>query len=182
MAKNLLSIVPYIDKKGRVCARLDKALYGLVQSSRIWYDKLSGILEGMGYTKNPVDPCVYNKMVDGKQITLVVFVDDILASCVHEYVLDQLFVDLKKTFDDIKYKKSADISYIGMRIRVLNGKVGKILLTMDGYVDSMLNEWGNVREYTSSANKNLFEIDESSPNYAGGTERDFIHLSANCCE
>ena len=50
--------------------RLSKALYGLLQSALLFYCKLRSELEDYGFTVNPYDPCVANKMINGKQMTV----------------------------------------------------------------------------------------------------------------
>ena len=40
------SIKPFIDERGVTVVKLDKALYGCVQSARLWYDKLVNVLSG----------------------------------------------------------------------------------------------------------------------------------------
>ena len=35
------------------------------------------VLQSKGFSANPMDPCVMNKVVNGKQLTVVIFVDDI---------------------------------------------------------------------------------------------------------
>ena len=59
--------IPYIkmDKKGThiLYVRLNKALYGLLRSSLLFYRKLCGELEAHGFQINPYDPCVVNKIV-----------------------------------------------------------------------------------------------------------------------
>jgi hypothetical protein len=35
----------------------------------------------MGFEKNPVDACVLNKMWNGKQCTIAIYVDDLLKTC-----------------------------------------------------------------------------------------------------
>jgi len=52
-------------------------MYGLIQSAKLWYDKITGVLERDGYTPNVMDQCVWNKIVDGNQITIVIYVDDL---------------------------------------------------------------------------------------------------------
>ena len=49
--------------------RLSKALYGLFQSALLFYHKLRSELEDYGFTVNPYDPGVANKMINGKQMT-----------------------------------------------------------------------------------------------------------------
>ena len=72
----LLKIKPEYEKfvthNGEIVMELDKALYGCVQSARLWYDKLRSVLERNGFVANDLDECVFNKTVDGKQITLIV--------------------------------------------------------------------------------------------------------------
>ena len=71
-------IVPFVDDRGRLLVRLDKALYGCVQSA-----KLTEFLRSIGFKHNSVDPCVMNETINGKQVTLVLFIDDILILSKH---------------------------------------------------------------------------------------------------
>ena len=52
-------------------AKLLKALYGTIKVALMFYKKLMGNLKKKGFVRNPYDPCVANKMVNGKQLTLV---------------------------------------------------------------------------------------------------------------
>jgi Reverse transcriptase (RNA-dependent DNA polymerase) len=55
----------YVDKQGCIVVLLDKALYGCVESAALWYDNLHATLNGLGYTKNECDTCVFNKTGPG---------------------------------------------------------------------------------------------------------------------
>ena len=50
--------------------RFKKALYGCIQSAILWYDTFKGCLIDMGFKLNKYDPCVTNKVVNGKQCTI----------------------------------------------------------------------------------------------------------------
>ena len=52
-----------INKNGNqeVTVKLEKALYGCVQSARLWYNTLSTYLYSIGFEANPVDRCVFNR-------------------------------------------------------------------------------------------------------------------------
>jgi len=67
------------DKKVLYIAVL-MALYGMLVSSLPWYNKFKKDLEGCGFIFNPCDPCVANKMVNGKQHTIRFHVDDLMCS------------------------------------------------------------------------------------------------------
>lgn len=71
------SVETYLDEHGRLVVQLKKAQYGLVQSTLLWYKLLRGVLEAGGFASNVHDACVFNKMMNGKQITIAVHVDDL---------------------------------------------------------------------------------------------------------
>ena len=48
----------------------------------MFYEKLVGDLEAYGFRINTHDPCVANKMMGGKQLTVCWHVDDLKISCV----------------------------------------------------------------------------------------------------
>ena len=48
--------------------RLSKALYGLLQSALLFYQKLRGELEDYGFEVNPYDPSVAKKIINGSQM------------------------------------------------------------------------------------------------------------------
>ena len=65
-------------KGGRMLyVRLSKALYGLLQSELLFYRKLRAELEYFGFTVNPYDPCVANKIINDSQMTVPWNVDDL---------------------------------------------------------------------------------------------------------
>ena len=65
-----------------------RALYGMLVAALLWYKKLKNDLEEIGYEFNPYDACVANKMINGKQHTLRVHVDDLMCSHVDPAVND----------------------------------------------------------------------------------------------
>ncbi len=62
-----------VNKKGKkvlYLLRLQKALYGMMKSALLLYQKLVLELKSMGFVINPYDPCIANKIGDGHQLTL----------------------------------------------------------------------------------------------------------------
>ena len=62
---------------GRVC-RLRKSLYGLKQSPRAWFSKVSEVIEKFSLQKSISDHSVFYKNSQAGIILLVVYVDDIV--------------------------------------------------------------------------------------------------------
>ena len=50
--------------------KLKKALYRCLKSALLFYEKLRGDLEGIGFKINPYDPCDENAVVKGQQMTV----------------------------------------------------------------------------------------------------------------
>ncbi|GKC45257.1 retrovirus-related pol polyprotein from transposon TNT 1-94, partial [Tanacetum coccineum] len=57
--------------------KLQRSLYGLKQSGRMWYNRLSNYLIGKGYKSNLICPCVFIKKITFGFVIIVVYVDDL---------------------------------------------------------------------------------------------------------
>ena len=64
------------DRDTHVC-RLKRALYGLKQAPRAWYERIDSYLMKLGFTRSNADPNLYFKVVKGKPLILVLYVDDL---------------------------------------------------------------------------------------------------------
>ncbi len=60
--------------------KLQKALYGLLPSALLFYNRLVADLEKAGFKINPYNPCVANKDINGHQLTVCLHVDDLKVS------------------------------------------------------------------------------------------------------
>ena len=67
------------DNKGNriLYVTMNMALYGMIQSSLLDYNKFVKDITKLGFKVNPYDPCVANMDVNGKQHTVTWHVDDI---------------------------------------------------------------------------------------------------------
>jgi hypothetical protein len=59
------------------CVKLQKSLYGLKQSGRMWYNRLSEFLLRKGYTKNDDCSCVFTKRSKVGYCIISIYVDDL---------------------------------------------------------------------------------------------------------
>ena len=57
--------------------KLNKSLYGLKQSRRMWYNRLSKYLLKEGYKNDPISPCIYMKKFENEFSIIIVYVNDI---------------------------------------------------------------------------------------------------------
>ena len=145
-----------LDAKGRAYVRLKKALYGCVQSSKLWYERLKAELLNIGYVMSPLDQCVFNKMYGKLQSTLLVHVDDILCASEYGPAHTELSEHLKKVFVDINYDTGTRLSFLGMTISF--EIPGRAIISMQGFVDEFVGDYPGDKKVTSPSNNELFDI------------------------
>jgi len=110
----------YVCQDETLYCRLLKALYGCVQVSKLWYEKLIGFLEGLGYERCPVEPCVMRRVVEGVVYTLLIYVDDVLVIAT-EAEFERLREAFTKEFRWITMEVSNILSYLGMQVELHRG-------------------------------------------------------------
>lgn len=79
--------------------KLSKTLYGLRQTPRAWYSKLSKFLEGMGLSCCPYKYAVYTKEEAGEALIVAVYVDDLLVTGTNEEVIKKFKQQMAKHFE-----------------------------------------------------------------------------------
>ena len=65
------------DHESHVCW-IKRAFYGLKQAPRAWYTRRDNYFIGLGFTKSEADANLYHIMVEGKQLIIVIYVDDLI--------------------------------------------------------------------------------------------------------
>eukprot|EP00253_Pinus_taeda_P012128 PITA_12128 len=63
--------------ESHVC-RLKRVLYGLKQAPRAWYTQINSYFTGLVFTKSEADPNLYQIVVEGKLLIIVLYVDDLI--------------------------------------------------------------------------------------------------------
>ena len=164
----LIQIIPeykdYTDERGRILVQVEKALYGLIQSAKLWYEHLTGVLRKNGFESNSIDPCVMNKTVNGIQITVVIYVDDLMITSKSQDEIYKVRDLIEKEFIEIKVKEGKEFTYLGMLLK--REEDGSIEINMQSYVESTINEWMNIEdyyEYAIPADPKLNYNDPESP-------------------
>lgn len=56
--------------------KLNKAIYGLKQSSRAWYMEVEDVLSNLNYIKSKYEPCIFIKKNNGLMTIIALYVDD----------------------------------------------------------------------------------------------------------
>lgn len=99
--------------EGGLIVRLDKALYGCIESARLWNDEISGRLTSMGFVANPRDRCIFNKTDTGDQVTIIVYVDDLMMTSVNKNAVLKVEEELRRTYGQFRTTSGTTLTYLG---------------------------------------------------------------------
>ena len=115
--------------------RLNKSIYGLVQTGRCWNNKFCDDMTAIGFEQAKADPCVFRKVVDGEA---EIHVDDILAHAKDQATMDRFATELGQKFN---LKNMGDAGYyMGCHI-TRNRKACELKLDQHLYVVSMVKRF-----------------------------------------
>ena len=74
-----------LDHESHVC-QLKRALYGLKQAPRAWYTGIDSYFTRLGFTKSAVDVNLYDIVVEGKMLIIVIYVDDLILTSDENFI------------------------------------------------------------------------------------------------
>jgi hypothetical protein len=157
----------YKGKTKVLYVKMLKAIYGMLQSSLLYYKKFFSDIDSIGFEVNPYDPCVANHIVNGKQHTVSWHVDDLKSSHVNNKVNNQFLQWLEKMYvsDDIEHVKAIHGNRHDYLAMILNFSIPGILqVNMTPYVKSMIEEFPDKLSGKTKTpwNENLFKVDSNS--------------------
>ena len=157
--------------------KAQKAVYGLLRSSLLFYLKLKGDLEAMGFKFNPYDPCTANKMINGHQMTVVFHVDDLKVSHEDSKQIDWFADQLRKIYGEkLTVNKGKVHDYLGMMIDYT--KSGKVEISMIKFIKKILDTFPEEIKTTTAtpAADHLFNIrEEGDAKYLEEDKADAFH-------
>jgi hypothetical protein len=124
--------------------KLKKALYGLRQAPRHFFNYLSEHLEKHGIKQSKCDPCLFI----GKSVIVIVYVDDLLLYARDERQIDDLIAKLKE--DKIWIRKEGSTEgFLGVDISPTSSN-GTFTLTQAGLTTRVIEALGLHAEWTGS--------------------------------
>jgi hypothetical protein len=160
-----------------------KALYGTLRAARLFWEKLSNKLIEWGFTRNAYDPCVCNKMVDGKQLTVGWHVDDLKVSHVMKPVVDKFIKQMESEFGKetpMNVSRGKVHDYLGM---VLDFSTpGQVVVNMVDYVKNILHHAPKDMhgESVTPAANHLFEVRDNARALDEEKKATFVTLVMQC--
>ena len=89
----------YVDQQRQTfVSKLQKALYGLRQALRVWFQKLMSALLSWGFQNSVSDISLFFCNKKNSMVLLLVYDDDILITGENSTLIQQVIIDLNKHF------------------------------------------------------------------------------------
>jgi hypothetical protein len=124
-----------------VVCKLDKSLYGLKQSPRVWFGRFCKAMKAYGYIQSDSDHTLFFKRNCGKITILIIYVDDMIITGDDQEGIEQLEKRLSKEFEmknlgGLKYFLGIEVAKEG--ISLSQRKYVLDLLAKTGMLDNKL--------------------------------------------
>lgn len=143
----------YEDGTDRVC-KLLKALYGLRESPRAWYECLDEFLRSLGFKRSKYDYCLYVLIIGDYVIYIIVLVDDLLICCKSKKKIQEIKKLLSQQFQMKDLGKVKN--YLGIDIDYDYVK-NIMTLSQENYIESLARKYQieNSKLYSTLMEVNL---------------------------
>ena len=175
------------DKKGKpmLYVQLKKALYVTLKAALLFWELLSNTLTGWGFKINPynhcIANCIANKIVNGKQCTIIWHVEDLKISHVDKEVVENVIENLEKKFGKESLLVTARgkvLEYLGMTLHYR--LKGKVKMSMYDYVKKIIEEALDDMTGTAktSAAGHLFTTNKNGEKLSEKKAQGFHHIVA----
>jgi hypothetical protein len=92
--------------------KLQRSLYGLKQSGRMWYNRLSEYLLKEGFENNPICPCVFIKKLESGFAIIAIYVNDLnLVGTLEEFIKTATYLKSEFEMKDLGKTKNSVLAY-----------------------------------------------------------------------
>ncbi|KAI3821525.1 hypothetical protein L1987_09093 [Smallanthus sonchifolius] len=116
--------------------KLDKALYGLHQAPRAWYETLSKLLLSNGFDRGQIDSTLFITKVGGDVLLVQVYVDDIIFGSTNEGMCREFEKVMKSKFE---MSNMGELSFfLGLQV---SQREDGIYLHQTKYVQDILSKY-----------------------------------------
>ena len=164
----------YLNKDQSLFVELQRALYGCLESARLWYEHLAATLQTIpNMMQSKLDPCLFYMHEGKEKIYIAIYVDDIKMISSSTQLTNTVKEKLKSVYT-VKFQEGTTHEYLGMKFEYQNDKV---LITSPNYINNLLTDYKDKNSFgytPTPASNDLFHIDETST-LLSDTDKEIFH-------
>lgn len=139
LVRNNPDLKKFQNKKGQLVVLLLMCLYGLKQAGAEWFEVISSVIIGLGYTQSKADRCVFFKRTGDKLDMIAIHVDDCLIMYTNETDYIKLKEKFVEVFGEMQFKEGNDHNYLGLKIKVLKDR--SVFINQSSYTKKVLKTY-----------------------------------------
>ena len=134
-----------------------------MKSARLLCENISDhLVNKLGFIVNPYDMCVANKVIEGKQCTILWHVDDFKVSHPSETIVYQVIADLEERYGKMAVEHGPEQTFVGMDITFLQND--EVRFCIEGHVIDAIDDFPEEisSSRTSSTSDGVFTVSSTS--------------------
>jgi hypothetical protein len=145
ISQHLVQLEPqwgeYLNHKGELTVKLQKALYGLKESGLLWFNELSTTLGRLGFAQSTAEPCLF-LLTEGTTIVCIVgvYVDDLLIMARDSERVSEIIKGLSSAYGELDTNYGPTFSFVGVSIKQSQDR-SKIHVSCPGYLQSIAQKY-----------------------------------------
>lgn len=124
----------FVHENSSLVCKLHKAIYGLKQTPRAWFAKLSHTLVSLGFYSAKSDCSLFIRKISSHTIVILVYIDDIIITSDSQVAIDSLIHSLYQSFP---LKDLGSLNFF-LGIQVQKSRRGGIHLSQTKYILELL--------------------------------------------
>jgi len=134
-------------------------------------------LLNMGFVLNEYDVCVANKMINGHQLTIYWYVDDLKISHIDAKEVTKFVSLIEDKFGKMNVSRGLSHTYLGIGFTIKDKKVEIIMTT---YLQECIDAYGEAINTNAAtpANRDLFVLNPDSTQLEERRAKLFVHIVA----
>ena len=150
------------DSRGSILVDVHRALYGLIDSPKLWYEHLISVFKKLGFSVSSHDRGVLYRHTTAGTCYAFIHVDDILLATPSIELEQELVARLNKEFGETSTQYPPRLFYLGMQIDI-DPRSHAISITQPGFVASVLTAHPVSRVASSPYTADFLDEDSASP-------------------
>jgi len=133
------TVKDYVENDGSIYVQIVKALYGLQESAKLWYETLKKSLEVIGFRRSNYDHALYYKMVNDELILILIYVDDMIIAGSAANIKN-----IKGELDKVYALSASELSpkefdYVGIKVQ-FDGRDKSFILSQPGMLNKVTKD------------------------------------------
>lgn len=112
----------YRNKYGTMLVKIEKILYGIVQSAALWFKAITLYLHEFGFEHHSHNQCVITKKTAKREFVLVIYAENILVLGNDDEKITEVLQNFEDEYKSIAINHSYQFTYLGMVLKRLKNR------------------------------------------------------------